>query len=256
MEGGWGRRGGEQEWKANRSERWRWNTRGKAWREQKEICTWTVKRARKRSKDGATKRNKQKRQDRKGSGVKLHKQKDKERLTGQKGDCRNAYSITLILSFCAAAQHQCADYESIIWDWQPCCDSTACQTHSQPPPLVLLPSSHNGCLMKTEWLEEERSETWKNNRKHTHRLGKAGDGASAKKKNNKKRQRQREEWRGGVENMGSMQLQLRERFGAREYANSSFVWAVDWPLHRTPGGEGRGSSGLGRLCLARRPSQA
>lgn len=53
-----------------------------------------------------------------------------------------------------------------------------------------------------------------------------------------------------------MQLQLRERFCAREYANSSFVWAVDWPLRCTPGGEGRGSSGLGRLCLAWRPSQA
>lgn len=50
----------------------------------------------------------------KGSSVKQHKQKDKERLTGQKGDCRNAYSITPILSFCAAAQHQCADYENII----------------------------------------------------------------------------------------------------------------------------------------------
>lgn len=28
----------------------------------------------------------------------------------------------------------------------------------------------------------------------------------------------------------SMQLQLGERFCAREYVNSSFVWAVDWPL--------------------------
>lgn len=40
--------------------------------------------------------------------------RDKERLTGQKGDYRNVHSIRLILSFCAAAQLQCADYESII----------------------------------------------------------------------------------------------------------------------------------------------
>lgn len=70
-----------------------------------------------------------------------------------------------------------------------------------------------------------------------------------------KPERERER-RGCVENMDSMQLQLRERFCAREYANSSFVWAVDWPLHCAPGSERRGSSGLGRLCLAWRSSQA
>lgn len=92
-------------------------------------------------------------------------ERDKERLTSQKGDHSNVHSIRVILSFYAAAQLQCADYESIIWDWQPCCYSTACQTHSQPPSFsfcVLPPSSHNSRLMKTEWLEEERSETWKN----------------------------------------------------------------------------------------------
>lgn len=64
------------------------------------------------------------------------------------------------------------------------------------------------------------------------------------------------ERRGGVQNTGSMQLQLRERFCAREYANVAFVWAVDWPLHGAPGGERRGTGGLGRLCLAPRLSQA
>lgn len=65
--------GGEQEWKENRSERWRWNTGGKARREHKEICRRTVKHARKCSKDGETKRNKQKRRDRKGSSERQHK---------------------------------------------------------------------------------------------------------------------------------------------------------------------------------------
>lgn len=120
--------------------------------------------------------------------------------------------------------------------------------HLSLSPCVLLLSSHNSRLMKTEWLEEKRSETWKNNRKKTY-LERLVMGRVQKK------QRERKEWR-GVENMGSMQLQLRERFCAREYANSSFVWAVDWPLRCAPGSEGRGSSGLGRLCLARRPSQA
>lgn len=54
-----------------------------------------------------------------------------------------------------------------------------------------------------------------------HTLGEAGDVGSAKKK--KKKTEIEKEQRGGVENTGSMQLQLRERFCAREYANSSFV---------------------------------
>lgn len=90
-----------------------------------------------------------------------------------------------------------------------------------------------------------------------HTLGEAGgDAEGAKKKKDIWKKWIAKERRGGVENTGSMQLQLRQWFCAREYANSSFVWAVDWPLRCTPGGEGRGSGGLGRLCLARRPSQA
>ena len=52
-----------------------------------------------------------------------------------------------------------------------------------------------------------------------HTLGEAGDGEEKKKKTDRERVERRE----GVENRGSMQLQLRERFCAREYANSSFV---------------------------------
>lgn len=122
--------------------------------------------------------------------------------------------------------------------------------HAKQIPIflcVLLLSSHNSRLMKTEWLEGERSEMWKTNRNtHTWRDWWCGECKKRKKKR----------WRGGVENKRSMQLQLREQICAREYANSSFVWAVDWPLRCTPGGEGRGCSELGRFCLARRPSQA
>lgn len=56
-----------------------------------------------------------------------------------------------------------------------------------------------------------------------HTLGEAGgDAESAKKKRNIEKKTEKE-WRGGMENTGSMQLQLRQRFCAREYANSSFV---------------------------------
>lgn len=49
---------------------------GKARREHREICTRTVKNARRRSKDGKTKRNKQKRQDRKGSSERQCKRRE------------------------------------------------------------------------------------------------------------------------------------------------------------------------------------
>lgn len=57
-----------------------------------------------------------------------------------------------------------------------------------------------------------------------HTLGEAGsDAESAKKMKNIEKKQIEKEWRGGMENTGSMQLQLRQRFCARKYANSSFV---------------------------------
>lgn len=120
------------------------------------------------------------------------------------------------------------------------------------PLCVLILSSHNSHLMKTEWLEEGQSEMWKNNKKKKEHLERLVMGRVQKRKKNRERGRKGR----GVENTGSVQLQLRDRFCAREYVNSSFVCAVDWPLHSSPGGEGRGSSGLGCLCLVQRPSQA
>lgn len=43
---------------------------------------------------------------------------------------------------------------------------------------------------------------------------------------------------GGVENTGTAQMQLGEQICAREYANSSFVRAVDWPPRRASAREG------------------
>lgn len=133
--------------------------------------------------------------------------------------------IPLIFSFCAATRLQCVDYESIIWDWQPCSHCTACQAHSRPPsstqcsPSVLAqwPSDEDWMIGGGEWKCKRITEKY--------RLGEAADGESATPppKNNRD---------SGVEDRGSMQLQLTERFCARKYANFCFVWAVDWPFAR------------------------
>lgn len=52
-------------------------------------------------------------------------------------------------------------------------------------------------------------------KKKKNTLGEPGDGESEKETEGEREKR--------VENTGSIQLQLRERFCAREYANSSFV---------------------------------
>lgn len=113
-------------------------------------------------------------------------ERDKGRLTGQKGGHRNVHTARLILSFCAAAQLQCADYESIIWDWQPCSYSTACQTNSQPPSFSAFSSwAHTIAVW---W----RLNDWRGNEvkcerlTEIHTLREAGDAESAKKKKRKK----------------------------------------------------------------------
>lgn len=60
---------------------------------------------------------------------------------------------------------------------------------------------------------------------------------------------------GEVERRAAAQMQLREQICAREYANSSFVSAVDWPLCRTSAREGRRGEELGHARLPWRPSQ-
>lgn len=107
-----------------------------------------------------------------GSAERQHewKQSDKGRLTRQKGE--HVHSIRLTLSFQAAARLHCADYESIIWDWQSSSYSTACQTHSHQPiflspsSLFLSPRAHTMAIWwrLNDWKRNE-VETWKNNRK-------------------------------------------------------------------------------------------
>lgn len=170
----WGRRG----WQRSRRDWWRWNTGGRARLKQMEMCTRTVKHARNSARIERVK------ETNRNAGIKREAVRcctirDIKKDWQAKRETAEMY-IPLILSFCAATLFQCADYESIIWDWQPCSYSIACQTHSQPPSFSLCAHTIAVWWRPNDWRENGMKRE-RITEKHT--LGEAGDVKSVEKNN-------------------------------------------------------------------------